>query len=174
MENWLICLSAPRGSSGLYLRRAYQAWRESSPLLLGDPCLPAPILNHLKGNRGHMEKTTARESFAESIGEFMHNCGAIEFVVNGAITELATDTILLDSVLRGPLSRRIDLLAALLRECTQTNPETIDALRRGLHRIRKDCNKVAHNQIIVLGKATPDSERIVVFRGAGDRETREE
>jgi len=121
-----------------------------------------------------MEKTTTRESFAESIGKFMHNCGAIEFVVNGAITELATDTTLLDSVLRGPLNRRIDLLAALLRERTQLNPNTIDELRRDLHRIREVRNKVAHNPIIALDKSSPDSERIVVFRGAGNRETREE
>ena len=115
-----------------------------------------------------------RESFAESIGKFMHNCGAIEFVVNGIITELATDTTLLDSVLRGPLSRRIDLLAVLLRERTRAKPNTIDALRRDLHRIREDRNKVAHNPIIVLDKASPASERIVVFRGAGKSETREE
>jgi len=88
-------------------------------------------------------------NFPNLIGKIIHNCGAIELLINRAISALGHDSFLAGEVSRLRLEHRIEILRALLKEragSSLSHPE-VDSLCRRLKAVARDRNKIAHNPV---------------------------
>ena len=81
------------------------------------------------------------------VGRFIHHCGGLELLVNGAIMALSSDAVLASEATRAPLARRISLLRRLLADRTDLPEEDVKSLCDELDEIRVKRNLVAHNPI---------------------------
>jgi len=87
--------------------------------------------------------------FSDLIGRVIHNCGAIEFIINQLVVSLATDTILATEALRSPLHNRIELLGRMLRARRKgLGADWVDDLVKRLKNLANDRNVLAHNPIV--------------------------
>jgi|GEM_PF-1518987 hypothetical protein len=81
------------------------------------------------------------------VGRFIHHCGGLELLANGAIMALSSDAVLASEATRAPLARRISLLRRLLADRTDLPEEDVKSLCDELDEIRVKRNLVAHNPI---------------------------
>jgi len=95
-------------------------------------------------------------TLSDLIGKIIQNCGAIEFIVNQTIKDLATDSILATKAVRSGLHKRVDLMKDLLLERRQElTIEFVNDLASSIKKLANERNIVAHNPL--MAKTTSES-----------------
>lgn len=103
-------------------------------------------------------------NFPTLIGRFIHQCGALELLINNSIRAYATDSLLSTNAIKSPLYKRIVLLRQLLHERSDIKEDDIDSLCDELDEMRKNRNIVAHNPIVSTTRDGSGTEDILVLR----------
>ncbi len=102
--------------------------------------------------------------FQTLIGRFIHNCGALEFLINNSIRAYATDSLLSIDAIKSPLYKRIVLLRQLLHKRSDINKEYIDSICDKLDKMRIKRNILSHNPIMSTKPDKSGTEEILVIR----------
>lgn len=107
------------------------------------------------------ESNLMQASFPELIGRVIHNCGALELLINNTIRALSKDPILFNEVITMNIPKRIKVLRELLTRANLLTPE-INALITEIPKIAEDRNLIAHNPIASDDKEGSTSYVMVV------------
>jgi hypothetical protein len=87
------------------------------------------------------------QSFAELLGNILHDFGVVEFQTNLLIQALGKDSILSDEIVKLNLGRRIKILRRLLHERTQAPEGEIDSVCDDFAKLATERNAIAHNPV---------------------------
>ena len=104
------------------------------------------------------------DDFPSLIGKFIHQCGALEFLVNNSIRAFSKDSLLSADAVKSPLYKRINLLRELLKTRSKVDEDEIGRLCNELDALRKKRNIVAHNPIVKSAPNESGTEEILVLR----------
>ncbi|WP_269526833.1 hypothetical protein [Coraliomargarita parva] len=107
-------------------------------------------------------------NFHALIGGFIHQCGAIELLINAAIKNYCPEEILVTEVVKLPLFKRLNILKRALKERTEIEHPKIDLLFKDLDELRLERNKVAHNPILLSSLGETEGGEIHVVRFKSD------
>jgi len=101
------------------------------------------------------------------IGNIIHHCGAIEFLINQQIKMHSKDSLLTEEIIKLPLHRRADILKRLLeRERSDLGAEYISNLAAEIKKLGNERNIVAHNPLISKNEDMTDTK--ILFHKNGE------